>query len=79
MKFSLLMAFVCVTGTLAVISMELEWLARSELRVEPAPLAAQHASTLVLSKAAITKSAGGRPHEHGQRADAEIAQRSQQV
>ncbi|MEN5064956.1 PepSY-associated TM helix domain-containing protein [Achromobacter aegrifaciens] len=52
MKFSLLMAFVCATGTLAVISMELEWLAHSELRVEPAPRRASWGEMAAAAQAA---------------------------
>ncbi|MDR7949074.1 PepSY-associated TM helix domain-containing protein [Achromobacter aegrifaciens] len=36
LKLSVLMAFICLTGTLAVISTELDWLVHSEMRVEPA-------------------------------------------
>ena len=41
LKLSLIMAFICLTGTLAVIATELDWLAQPAMRVDPA---AQRAS-----------------------------------
>jgi uncharacterized iron-regulated membrane protein len=37
LKLSVLMAFVCLTGTLAVFSYEIDWALHPEMRVQPAP------------------------------------------
>lgn len=37
LKLSVLMAFVCLTGTLAVFSYEIDWALHEEMRVQPAP------------------------------------------
>ncbi|HZX81343.1 MAG TPA: PepSY-associated TM helix domain-containing protein [Lysobacter sp.] len=37
LKLSVLMAFVCLTGTLAVFSHEIDWALHPEMRVQPAP------------------------------------------
>jgi uncharacterized iron-regulated membrane protein len=49
LKLSLLMAFICMTGTLAVIATELDWLVQPAMRVEPA---SRHASWGDMAEAA---------------------------
>ena len=57
LKLSLFMAWVMLTGTLAVFSVEMDWLARPALRV--APLDAPHASWGTLADAAQRAMPGG--------------------
>jgi uncharacterized iron-regulated membrane protein len=52
LKLSLLMAFVCLTGTLAVFSHEIDWLLHPEMRVEPAERSASWGSMLAAVRAA---------------------------
>ncbi len=52
LKLSLLMAFVCLTGTLAVFSHEIDWLLHPEMRVEPAERTATWGSMLAAVRAA---------------------------
>lgn len=46
LKLSLLMAFVCMTGTLAVFSHEIDWLLHPQMRVEPAESSADWGTML---------------------------------
>lgn len=52
LKLSLLMAFVCLTGTLAVFSHEIDWLLHPEMRVEPADRTASWGAMLAAVRAA---------------------------
>jgi uncharacterized iron-regulated membrane protein len=52
LKLSLLMAFVCLTGTLAVFSHEIDWLLHPEMRVEPAERTASWGAMLAAVRAA---------------------------
>lgn len=58
LKLSLFMSWVLLTGTLAVFSVEMDWLARPALRV--APQSASHASWGTLHEAAREAAPGGR-------------------
>lgn len=52
LKLSLLMAFVCLTGTLAVFSHEIDWLLHPQMRVEPADTSASWGGMLAAVRAA---------------------------
>ncbi len=52
LKLSLLMAFVCLTGTLAVFSHEIDWLLHPEMRVEPSDRTASWGAMLAAVRTA---------------------------
>ncbi|QDH69727.1 PepSY-associated TM helix domain-containing protein [Marilutibacter alkalisoli] len=52
LKLCVLMAFVCLTGTLAVLAHEIDWLLHPPMRVEPAPTHASWGAVLAAARTA---------------------------